>query len=228
MRLSSLLPGLLTVALMSACTTGQHAPTSAVASPTQTAAAVVAPSPVVNSPSPAAVASPRPLVIPTPTFPFFRCDTSALEMRLVFVGAGLGNVGGLIEVRNKSSRNCDLYGYAGVQLLDAHGRAVATPGTWSDSSYIFGANQPEKVIGLPAGTAQITGDRPVPGHAYIPISWGDAQAPCSTAAQFRVTPPDAFSPLVISAAPVVGVASLMRFCSGGLLIVNPTRTAFYR
>jgi hypothetical protein len=149
-------------------------------------------------------------------------------MRLVFVGAGLGNVGGLIEVRNKSSRNCDLYGYAGLQLLDAHGRPVATSATWSTSSYIFGSNQPEKVIGLPAGTAQITGDRPVPGHAYIPISWGDVQEPCTTAAQFRVTPPDAFSPLVISATPVVGVASLMRFCSRGLVIVNPTRAAFYR
>lgn len=147
-------------------------------------------------------------------------------MRLIFIGAAAGNVGALIEVRNKSSRNCDLYGYAGLQLLDARGRPLPTGIVWSDSSYIFGANLVTAVVGLPAGTVPITSDRPVPGHAYIPISWGDVQAPCSSAAQLRVTPPDAFTSLVISAVPPGGGAGLTIFCSG--VIVNPTRAAFYR
>lgn len=148
-------------------------------------------------------------------------------MRLIFVGAGLGNVGGLIEVRNKSSRDCDLYGYAGLQLLDARGRPVPTSVSWSNRSYMFGPNQLESVIGLPAGTAQITPDHPVPGHAYIPISWNDVPEPCSSAAQLKVTPPDASSSLTSTIAPGAA-AGLMSFCSGGEVIVNPTRAAFYR
>jgi len=147
-------------------------------------------------------------------------------MQLIFVGAGLGNVGGLIEVRNKSSRDCDLRGYAGLQLLNAEGRPVQQSVVWSDTSYIFGANQAEDVIGLPAGTVQITPDRPVPGHAYIPIAWSDVQGPCSTAAQFRVTPPGASTSLIIGATPSEGDAALVTFC--GDVIVNPTRAAFYR
>jgi len=122
-RLTSLLSVAFAAALFTACSSG-GAPANA----------------RVATPPPIAAGTPSPLVIPSPTIPFLRCDTADLEMQLIHVGVGLGNVGGLIEARNKSSRDCDLYGYAGVQLLDSIGRPLPTKVIWSTSSYIFGVD----------------------------------------------------------------------------------------
>jgi len=65
----------------------------------------------------------------------------------------------------------------------------------------------------------------VPGHAYIPLSWNDVVDPCSNAAQLKLTPPDAFTALVISAALPPPQAPLADICSGGTVYVNPTRAA---
>jgi hypothetical protein len=207
-RLTGLLSVAFAAALFTACSSG-GAPANA----------------RISTPSPIAAGTPSPLVIPSPTIPFLRCDTVDLEMQLIHVGVGLGNVGGLIEARNKSSRDCDLYGYAGVQLLDSIGRPLPTKVIWSTSSYIFGVDQVEVVVGLPAGTVPINPDRPVPGHAYLPISWNEVQEPCSEAAKLKVTPPDAYNSLVISASPAGGAPGVMYFCSGGTVIINPTRAA---
>jgi len=144
---------------------------------------------------------------------------------LVRVGVGLGNVGGVIEVRNRSSHDCDLYGYAAIQLLDARQHPVATKLVQGTSSYVFGVDLVEEVVGLPAGTVAINPDRPIPGHAYIPVSWNEVQEPCIGAALFNVTPPSARDSLVIPTGSGDGV---MTFCSGGQVIVNPTRAAFYQ
>jgi uncharacterized protein DUF4232 len=76
---------------------------------------------------PAATGSPP--LIPSPTLPFVRCDVPALEMQLIKVGVATGNVGGVVEVRNKSAKDCDLYGYAGVEWLDAAGGSLPTKAT---------------------------------------------------------------------------------------------------
>jgi Protein of unknown function (DUF4232) len=165
------------------------------------------------------------LLIPPPTTPFLRCDTKDLEMQLIKEAAAAGNISATIEVRNKSNRDCDLYGYAGMQLLDAAGRPLATKVVWSTNSFFLPTPAVEEVVGLPAGTVPITPDRPIPGHAYIPVSWNDVLDPCSDAAQLKVTPPDATTALVISAVPPAGLPSLMYVCSGGTLFVNPTRAA---
>jgi hypothetical protein len=156
--------------------------------------------------------------------PFLRCDTGDLEMQLISVNPALGNVIGILEVRNRSSHNCDLYGYAGLQLLDAHGRPLPTEVFRSTNTY-FGHAPAEAIVGLPARTVEITPDHPVPGHAYIPIIWNDVQEPCSDAAQLKVTPPDAFTSLVISVTPAGSTPGFLIVCSGGTVIVNPTRAA---
>src|SRR5487761_1400859 len=190
MRLSCLLSGLCAMALLAACSTGMQ---PSVAAKPSSSPSVAASAPATSahgtSPSPVASASPSPFVVPRPTVPFVRCDTPDLEMQLVNVGVAMGNVGGFIEVRNKSSHNCDLYGYAGIQLLDAQGRPLPTTALWSTDSYIHG-HVNEIVVGLPAGTAGLTSDRQVPGHGYIPLSWSDVQKPCSVASKLRVIPPD--------------------------------------
>jgi hypothetical protein len=215
MRLASVLAAMCSVGLVAACSTGGQAPTA------KTSPSPEAPSPVVSTPE----SSPTPLVIPPPTVPFVRCDAAVLEMQLVRVGVALGNVGGLIELRNASSHGCDLYGYAAVQLLNSHGHALPTKLLQSTSSYLFGANNVEEVVALPAGTVAINPDRPIPGHAYIPISWNDAQEPCTLAAQLKVTPPGGLKTHVITA--IGYIPGLVSFCSGGTVIVNPIRAAFY-
>lgn len=164
--------------------------------------------------------------------PFVRCDTTDLEMRLIDRGAAAGNVAATIEVRNKSRYDCDLYGYAGLQLLDAHGRPLPTDAIWSTTSFFLESSAVEAVVGLPAGTAPIGTaaldpqhqPAPVAGHAYIPLSWGDGAGPCSKATQLRVTPPDAYTSLVISVV-APGSPAPIFVCAGGTIIVNPTRVA---
>jgi len=154
-------------------------------------------------------------------------------MRLISLGAAAGNISATIEVRNKSQHDCDLYGYAGLQLLDAHGRPLPTHVIWSRTSFFLSSPAVEAVVGLPAGTAPLGRAAydpmhptpQVPGHAYIPLSFNDVVDPCSSAAQLRVTPPDAYLPLVVSAVLRSGFPTVMDVCSGGTVVVNPTRVA---
>jgi hypothetical protein len=156
--------------------------------------------------------------------PFLPCHTSDLEMQLIKVGAAAGNIGATIEVRNQSQRDCDLYGYALLQLEDAAGRPLPTHVIWSISSFFLQSPASEEVVALPAGTPAITSDRPVPGHAYIPLSWNDVQAPCSEASLLRMTPPDSDTSLVINAG-TAGSPGTLEVCSDGTVFVNPTRAA---
>jgi Protein of unknown function (DUF4232) len=185
----------------------------------QPAAAKPAPTP------PAATGSP--LAIPPPTMPFVRCDVPALEMQLIKVGAATGNVAGVIEVRNKSGKDCDLYGYAGVEWLDAAGASLPTRASWSKTSFFINGQAPEEVVGLPAGTPPINPLAPVPGHAYIPLSWNDVVAPCVSPVRIRITPPDARDSVVIDAAPPGTTPGQLDVCSNGAVTVNPTRVASY-
>ena len=232
MRLARLLSCVFFIALFAACATEATPPVASRPSPTSAVQTSPAPSSSpVRSPSPAAHPTQRPLVIPSPRTPFFRCDTPDLEMRLISLGAAAGNISATIEVRNKSQRDCDLYGYAGLQLLDAHGRLLTTRVIWSRTSFFLSSPAAETVVGLPPGTAPISRlpfdpmhpAPQVPGHAYIPLSFNDVVAPCSNAVQLRVTPPDAYQPVVISAVLPGGFG--MDVCSGGTVWVNPTRVA---
>ncbi len=154
-------------------------------------------------------------------------------MRVISLGAAAGNISAVIEVRNKSQHDCDLYGYAGLRLLDADGRPLPTHVIWSTSSFFLWSPPVKAVVGLPAGTAPLGRSAfdpmhptpQVPGHAYIPISFNDVVDPCSNAAQLQVTPPDAYRSLVISAVLPSGFPTLMDVCSGGTVFVNPTRVA---
>jgi uncharacterized protein DUF4232 len=224
MRHSSLLFIAFSVTVLGACSPSEPN-TAAAKTPDNTvqqSASAVTPA---ASPIPAGSPNPSQLAVPPPTVPFLRCDSADLEMRLINESAAAGNIGATIEVRNKSKRDCDLYGYAGMQLLDASGRPLPTKVIWSTNSFFLASPAPELVVGLPAATPPITPDRPVPGHAYIPISWNDVLEPCSVASLLRVTPPDAYTSLLISVAPPGGLPSMLEVCSGGTLYVNPTRPA---
>ena len=201
MGLPRLLSGAFAVVLLSACTISGQPPVTALSSPT------------------------RPSQSPPPTdVPFLRCDTKDLEMQVIGTNGAASNVIAIIEVRNKSSHDCDLYGYAGLQLLDAHGGPLPTQVSWSNESY-FGTVPAATIVRLPADTVQISADRPVPGHAYIPIIWGDSSGNCEGVGQFRVTPPGATTSTVVSASSPGGGQGVAIICSGGFVIINPTRAA---
>lgn len=53
-----------------------------------------------------------------------RCHTSALSLRVLDKGAGLGSAFYLVVLRNKSTHSCSLKGYPGVSLLDRNHRQV--------------------------------------------------------------------------------------------------------
>lgn len=165
-----------------------------------------------------------PLVIPTPQGTFRRCDVGQLEAQLIRVGAAAGNIEGIVELRNRSGAECDLYGYAGVQLLDSEGRPLPTKVRWTTRSF-FPPDTPVSAVALPSDTAPITPSRPVPGHAYIAISWNDVQPPCEMAGQLKVTPPDSYESITIAVTLPGAGPSQLTVCSGGSLVVKPVQPA---
>ena len=137
------------------------------------------------------------------TLGFGRCDIGDLEMQLIGGGVAAGSFKEAIEVRNRSSHDCDLYGYAGIQLLSAYRLPLPTKVIWSTDAFFLTTPAVVEIVELPAGT----------GRAYIPLSFSGVQEPCSQAALLRVTPPGASASLVIPGDLFV--------CSGGTLTVNP-------
>jgi hypothetical protein len=165
--------------------------------------------------------TPSPLAIPAPVTPFIRCDTPALDMAFFVIGAAGGSVRGVIEVRNRSARSCDLYGYVGLQLRDGLGRPLHTHVKWSTDNFFLTSPAAEMVVGLPPNTSLITGS-PVAGHAYIPLGWNEVQPPCVIPWQIEITPPDANSSVFIQTGPVGEQTSI---CSDGYVVVNPVQPA---
>lgn len=187
---------------------GQQAPTAVMPPPASTPAA----------------ATPAPLVIPTLQGAFRRCEVAQLEGQLIRIGAAAGNIEGIVELRNSSGTDCGLYGYAGIQLLDSEGGPLPTTVRWMTRSF-FPPDTPLSAVALPPDTGPITASHPVPGHAYIAISWNDVQPPCEMASQLKLTPPDSYESITI-AVTMPGVSpGQLTVCSGGSLVVKPVRPA---
>ena len=58
--------------------------------------------------------------------PVPRCHTAGVAASLAPGSPGAGQRYALLSLRNTSSHSCRVFGYAGLQLLDARGRALAT------------------------------------------------------------------------------------------------------
>ncbi len=55
-----------------------------------------------------------------------RCHTSSLKLGIQAAGGGAGQAYALLSLTNRSSVTCRVYGYPGMQLLGAGGKAVPT------------------------------------------------------------------------------------------------------
>jgi hypothetical protein len=113
---------------------------------------------------------------PGPATP--RCHTADLALEVGQADSGTGHTGLNLALVNRSAHRCRIYGYGGVQLLDAAGAALHTLQERVGS-------RPELVTLQPA-------DR-----AYSALTWifsPEAQ-PCVNPAFLQVIPPDETEPI---------------------------------
>jgi hypothetical protein len=113
---------------------------------------------------------------PRPATP--RCHTADLALEVGQDDAAMGHIGLNLALVNRSAHRCRIYGYGGVQLLDAAGAALHTVQE-------RGGPRPELVTLRP-------GDR-----AYSALTWifSPEAPPCSNAAFLQVIPPDETEPI---------------------------------
>ena len=143
-------------------------------------------------------------------------------MELIGIGVAAGSVRGAIEVRNNSSHDCHLYGYADLELLDAVYRSLPSHISPSITAFFEPTPAVADVVLLPFGTPKIDPGHPVQGHAYIPLGWTGMGEPCAAVVRLRVTPPGSRSSTVITVGDPAG-AGYISMCSGGAVTVLPVR-----
>lgn len=178
-------------------------PAVATAVVTVTAAATVV-APVATQPT----TLPRPRLTP-PTGAGDRCHTSQLSPSFVQADGAAGHTFETFRLTNQSAAACTLYGFVGMQMLDARGRPLPTKVVRNGGMF---SNQPgPSAFVLPAGAA-----------ATFMIVWTDVlvgnETSCPAAAQLEITPPDETDFLLL---PVdrFGLAP----CGGGTIDVTPVR-----
>lgn len=120
-----------------------------------------------------------------------RCQPGQLSATFTPLGAATGNVSTQIVFRNVSAVPCHLYGFPGLQMLDAAGAALPTTVDWG-ASYLFPALNPHLVGLAPAQAASFDlgyGDNPT-GNPPPPY-----RQACPAAATLVIIPPDDFTSL---------------------------------
>jgi hypothetical protein len=158
----------------------QSSPDPAPAAPA-TAPAVVpaAPPPVDHTPTtPDSTTSGTDRTGPPPRPGTPRCHTADLALEVGQDDSGMGHTGLNLALVNQSAHRCRIYGYGGVQLLDAAGAPVHT--------------LQERIGPRPELVTLRPGDR-----AYSALTWifSPEAPPCSNAAFLQVIPPDETQPV---------------------------------
>ena len=157
-------------------------------------------------PGPPAAAPPAaaPPAAATSTGAVQRCLPAQLVLSEGRVGVGLGNVGAVFILTNRSRTACYLYGFPGMQLLDALGRPLPTR-VLRTGAYTFTEVPPRRVDLTPGGVASFS------------AGWSDATGypgvPCPSGESVEVTPPDDTAQLTVAA----GVQA----CPDGTIHVSP-------
>jgi hypothetical protein len=143
-------------------------------------------------------------VVPAAPISFGRCHTNELSISQNDGQVAVGNVGVTFQLRSIAAQPCTLYGFPGLQLLDAAAQPLPTYLTWSRSGYLIGT-VPERTLTL------LPGDR-----VYFVLQFSDVPRPgdrCVAASNLRITPPNAFTSAV---GQVHGIAPC-----GGRVTVSP-------
>ncbi|HEY8285813.1 MAG TPA: DUF4232 domain-containing protein [Chloroflexota bacterium] len=147
-------------------------------------------------------ADPRAAAIP-------RCQPGELYIALVpHDGQGAtGHLDVVFSVTSVAQASCYLYGYPGIQLINAGGQDIGTHLTWGGG--FFFANRPKRYVVLATGKT-----------AYFALGWTHLPTPgqsCPTTKYLLVTPPDGYTPVVVP-------ATLQQVC-GGAISASPITTS---
>ncbi|GGI68761.1 lipoprotein [Saccharopolyspora subtropica] len=129
-----------------------------------------------------------------------RCHTSMLTGSLQPTEAGAGQRYAELVLRNSSNETCTLYGYGGLQLIDASGKPLPTT---LERTPNLG---PSLITLAPGATASKTLH-----WTAVPHEGEPADGPCQpTPARVEVIPPDETDPLSITwqGGPVCGFGSI--------------------
>jgi hypothetical protein len=141
-------------------------------------------------------------VVPAPT-PGDRCHTSGLDLSLVGVDAGAGNLVGTFRFTNWQDVGCTMFGFPGAELRDAADNPLPTNPV-RGGGYFTGDPSPSDVSVAPGGTA------------IFRIHWEQVpvgnETNCPMASGLAITPPDEFVPLHVTAQ--------IRACGGGTLNIS--------
>lgn len=171
----------LTLAL-GACGTGGDNQSTGDTRPPATTSGAVAPSPVAGS-SPTTAPVPPGTTTRPPTRPPegpARCVAADLDGTIGNADAGAGSRFAELIVRNTSDAPCTLYGYGGLEFVDASGAATPT-------DLVRRADPGPSLVTLAPGQTAAKKLR----WGVIPRAPEPAEGPCQTAsAGIRVIPPD--------------------------------------
>lgn len=137
-----------------------------------------------------------------------RCHTADLALHSGQISAGAGNRFAPLFFSNTSTAPCTLYGFPGLQMLDAQGNALPTNARWGGGQL---ANQPgpTTVTLQPGASAEF-----MIHWEVIPVG---NETSCPTSAKLEVTPPNAYNFLVIPMS--------MHACGGGTIDVSAVQPA---
>lgn len=178
---------------LSACgSSGSATSSSSASSPlttahTPTAAIGTVPSTSTTTPSPAQTTSTGPAGTPSGTPS--RCLPAALRLSPGAARQASNQYGRTLIFTDISTSSCTLYGYPGVQLLNADGRVLSIP-MHRGGGYVFTDPGPHVVVLHPGESASFSFGGPV-----ITAAGGGL---CPVASEVRVIPPNDYSQLAVA------------------------------
>jgi hypothetical protein len=118
-----------------------------------------------------------------------RCLTGQLRVTPGTSEGALGHIGVVVRFTNHSRSTCELYGYPGLQMLDAAGKALPTS-VQRGIAYTV-PKVPERAVKLPPG-----------GRASFDLGYSDSTGygneTCPSSTRVEITPPNDFKPLTIA------------------------------
>lgn len=122
-----------------------------------------------------------------------QCRVSQLSARAGPSQAGLGHVGFVLVLTNRSATSCATGGFVGLQRLGARHRPLITD-THRGSGYLYRSPPPRTILLAPGHSVSA-------GVEWLDGPVGSEPDSCSAAGHFlEVTPPDDTAHLVIRAA----------------------------
>jgi hypothetical protein len=118
-----------------------------------------------------------------------RCLVSELSVKPGQGGAAAGSIGQVVHFTNVSHVSCTLYGYPGLQMLDAAGKPIATEVHRGSSV---------TVPSLPVSVVNLLPGKVASFHLGYPDGTGYGNDKCPTSTRVEITPPNDYGHFTIA------------------------------